>query len=165
MKTFSHPRKIEVKMEISPEYMDKQWRSHLFAHTCLKLQGKCTKEDGYILRVQKITRIHDQTISRINGMVAFFLEVLADCLLPKIGDKIEVIVDMIFPHGVFCHHQMLRMMMPMVQCKQFVIRQEFSTNSLYNPQTKTVVRKGDILCVLIQDVRFENDLYSCIVSI
>lgn len=148
-----------------PAQIDRHWKTNLFLQICQKFQGKCTRQDGYILHVKKITKIYDQYITRIHGMVLFFVEVLAECLLPKVGDRIDAIVDMIFNHGVFCHHQMLRMMMPLVKCKTFLVRQEFSTNSLYDPSTKKIVRKGDVLQVIIEDVRFENDLYSCIVSL
>jgi hypothetical protein len=96
-------------------------------------------------------------------MGLFFVEVIAKCILPKIGDCMEVGIDMIFNHGVFCHHQMLRMMMPSSKCS-IPIRQEFSTNSLYDPSSKRIIRKGDVITVKVEDVRFENDLYSCIVS-
>lgn len=151
-------------MEIPPEQVDTNWRSNLFLSVSQKFQGKCTKEDGYIIHIQKITKIYDQYIKRTSGVVMFFLEVLAECILPRVGDSIEAVVDIIFSHGVFCHYHMLRMMMPIVKCPNFHIRPEFSTNSLYNPHTKKIIKNGDTISVVIDDVRFENDLYSCIVS-
>lgn len=165
MKPYISQRKIKIKVEVSPEQVNKNWRDSLFLNICQKFQGKCTREDGYIISIQKVLRIFDQYIKRTSGVVLFFVEVLAQCILPKKGDTLEAIVDMIFPHGVFCHHHTLRMMMPIAKCKNFHIRQEFSTKSLYNPQTKKIIRKGDIVPVTIDDVRFENDFYSCIVSI
>lgn len=165
MKPYISQRKIKIKVEVPPEQVDKNWRTSLFLNICHKFQGKCTRDDGYIISIQKISRIFDQYIKRTSGVVLFFVEVLAQCILPKKGDTVEAIVDMIFPHGVFCHHHTLRMMMPISKCKNFHIRQEFSTKSLYNPQTKKIIRKGDTVSVMIDDVRFENDFYSCIVSI
>lgn len=162
MKPYFSQRKIKVKIEMVPENIDCHWQNHLFLQICNKFQGKCTREDGYILHIKKINKIYDQYIT-IHGKILFFVEVLAKCILPKIGDCIDVIIDMIFNHGVFCHHQMLRMMMPSTKC-DLQIRHEFSTNSLYDLRSKRVLRKGDVLTVLIEDVRFENDLYSCIVS-
>lgn len=158
-------RRINLKVEVPPAQVDKNWRTSLFLQVCQKFQGRCTREDGYILRIQKIEHIYDQTIKRTNGVVLFFVRVLAECILPKRGDTVGAVVDMIFPHGVFCHHHMLRMMMPITKCKDFHLRQEFSTKSLYNPHTHTTIRKGDTISVVIEDVRFENDFYSCIVSI
>lgn len=165
MDPYISQRKIQLKVEVPPEQVDKNWRSNLFLHVCQKFQGRCTREDGYIVRIQKIERIYDQYIKRTSGVVLFFIGVVAECILPQRGDVIAATVDMIFPHGVFCHHHMLRMMMPITKCKDFHIRQEFSTKSLYNPHTKTIIRKGDTIKVVIEDVRFENDFYSCIVAI
>lgn len=165
MNPYISKRKINMKVEMHPEKIDQNWRSSLFATVCHKFQGKCTREDGYIVSIKKIEKIYDQYIKRTSGVVLFFIQVFAECILPTNGDTIEAVVDMIFPHGVFCHHHSLRMMMPIAKCRNFHIRQEFSTKYLYNPQTKKVIRKGDIVAVLIDDVRFENDFYSCIVSI
>lgn len=162
MKPYFSQRKIKVKMEMTPDKINQHWQTHLFSQICHKFQGKCTREDGYILHIKKIVKIHDHFIT-IHGMGLFFVEVLAKCILPKIGDYMEVVIDMIFNHGVFCHHQMLRMMMPSSKCS-IPIRQEFSTNSLYDPSSRRIIRKGDVITVRIEDVRFENDLYSCIVS-
>lgn len=164
MKSYVSKRKIHFKMEMPPEQVDENWKSRLFLMLCNKLQGKCSQDHGYITTVRKIIRIHDQYISRINGSIIFVLDILADCILPKVGDYIESSIDMIFPHGVFCRHHMMRMMMPMVKRKHLHVRQEFSTNSLYDPLSKKVFRKGDTLPVVIDDVRFEHDLYTCIVS-
>lgn len=165
MKPYVSQRKIKVKVEITPEKIDENWRTNLFLMVGDKFKGKCTHEDGYIINIKKIATIYDQHIKRNSGNVLFYIDIIADCILPKVGDHLEAVVDMIFPHGVFCHHHMLRMMMPIVKCKDFHIRQEFSTNSLFNPHTKQVIKKGDIVPIVIDDVRFENDLYSCIVSI
>lgn len=165
MKPYITQRRIDLKIEMRPEQVDEHWETRLFLNICQKFQGKCTRQDGYIISVKKILKIQDQHITRTNGHVLFFVQVLTECILPRIGESLEAIVDMIFPHGVFCHHRMLRMMMSMVKCKNFQIRQEFSTNSLYNPQTNKVIHKGDTVQIVIDDVRFENDLYSCIVSI
>lgn len=163
MKSYLSNRKIKVKVEMMPEQINHQWKLYLFSQLCQKYQGKCTRDDGYIVQVKKILKIYDQYVT-IHGKILFFLEILTECILPKIGDCIDVTIDMIFSHGVFCHHKMLRMMMPFVKCKPLQFRQEFSTNSLFHPYTKQIMRKGDVMRVLIDDVRFENDFYSCIVS-
>lgn len=156
-------RKITLKVEILPEHADADWRSHLFHTACLKTQGKCSREHGYILRIHRITKLHDQFISRTNGTIIFLVEVLADCILPRVGDRLDAVVDMIFPHGVFCHYDVLRMMMPLSK-HNLQVRNDFSTNVLHNPRTHATIRKGDTLPVIVDDVRFENDLYSCIVK-
>lgn len=162
MRPYLCQRDICLKVELKPCQLDQDWKTHLYHTICLKHQNKCTRQDGYIIHILHISNINDQYITRTNGHVMFVVNIQADCILPKIGDELDAVVDMIFPHGVFCHHQMLRMMMP--KCKQLQIRQEFSTNSLFHVHSKKVIRKGDIIRVVIDDVRFENDLYSCIVK-
>jgi len=165
MQSYLKKKVIDVKTTIQPQYVDKDWRKNLLFNVRKKFEGKCTIDDGYIINVKRIVKITDQRIARLNGNIEFDLSIVIERVLPKIDDRMEVVIDMIFPHGVFCHHMMLRMMMPISKCGKFTMRQEFSTNSLVCKDTKKVFRKGDLVPIIINDVRFENDLYSCIVSL
>lgn len=158
-------RNIKLKVEVAPEHVGADWRAHLFGTACLRTQGRCSREHGYITRIHRITKLHDHFISRTNGTVIFLIEVLASCILPRVGDRLDAVVDMIFPHGVFCHYDVLRMMMPLGGHNNLRVRNDFSTNVLHDPRTNTITRKGDTLPVIVDDVRFENDLYSCIVKL
>jgi hypothetical protein len=102
---------------------------------------------------------------RIGGKIRFIIDIWAEILKPEIGKKMEVEVDMVTPHGLFCRFKMLRMLLPIGNCTGFNLRQDFSNNSIHNPLTQQTIRKGDTIQVQVKNVRYENDLYSCIVSL
>lgn len=161
----SQQKEIMTTIVMKPDSMNKNWKLNLFHSVCRDLVGKCTLADGYITSVRKISKIRNQQITRVDGSILFQLNVVADVILPRVGDKSNVIVDIIFPHGVFCYHKMLRMMLPLSKCHGFVLKPEFSMAHLQNPTTKQTIRKGDTIPIIVEDARFENNLYSCLVSL
>lgn len=160
-----YPKEIRTTIILKPESMNKDWQQNLYNAVCMTLVGKCTLADGYITAVKKITKIHNQQITRVDGSVRFQLSILSEVILPTVGDEVDVDVDMIFPHGVFCCHRMLRMMMPLSKVHGFVLKPEFSNLYLLNPNTKRTIRKGDTIPVVVEDARYENNLYTCLVAL
>lgn len=150
---------------VPPEIMSSSWKQHLFEIICKQLTGRCTKEHGYITQVREISRILSQQIDRTNGHVRFHVELYVSVIYPSIGLKVNVTVEMISAHGIFCFYRMLRMMLPFSKCNGFLIKQDFSMTYAIHPSTKKTIKKTDIIPIIINDVRFENDLYSCIVSL
>lgn len=163
--TLIRKKKINTTLLLSPSEIDGNWRVRLLEKVRSMLSGKCMHEHGYILRVYKIIRILDQHITRIDGNIRFFLTILVSSMKPSVGDEIDATVEMIFPHGIFCFYKMMRMMVPISKCHGFAIRHDFSMTCLHNPSLNITIRKNNIIRVRIDDVRFENDFYSCIVSL
>lgn len=158
-------KKIQTTVLMPPSSMGKEWKKNVFDEVCKKMVGTCTQDDGYITSIKKIVSIHDQHITRVNGYVRFRISVIANVILPTVGESIQVVVDMIFPHGVFCYYRMIRVMLPLSKCHGFVLKPEFSMIHLVHTATKITIKKGDTIPVMIDDARYENDLYSCIVEL
>lgn len=156
---------IRTSIIVPPQMMGKDWKEKLFEKISKEIIGKCTQEHGYILAVHKIVNILDQTIMRTGGKIRFTVDFEGEILKPLLGDTLEVEVDMITPHGLFCRFKMLRMLLPLNNCGDYLFRQDFSCSTLYHHQTQQIVKKGDKIKVKVENVRFENDLYSCIVSL
>ena len=156
---------IRASVLLPPEHMDRSWKTHLHDAVERSFVGKCTAEHGYILKVLGIHKIVDQSITRIDGNIRFNLLIIVRILLPKVGDEINATIEMILPHGIFCFHKMMRMMLPISRCKPFFLRQDFSNLHLHDPTTGRTIRKNDTIKVTVADVRFENHLYSCIVDL
>lgn len=155
---------IRASILLLPEHMGRDWKKNLDRAITTMFQDKCTQEHGYILEIHRVARILDQQVTRLDGNIRFNLDIDVTVMKPQIGDVLEATIEMIFPHGVFCCHRMLRMMLPLSRCPGFHVRQDFSTISLLHPASHLCLRKGDSILVSIEDVRFENDLFSCIVA-
>lgn len=163
--TITQTKRIQASVLLLPDQMSIDWRKHLTEGVEKSLLGKCSFEHGYIIDIHRVAKILDHQIARLDGNVRFQVEIDATVLRPNVGDIVEATVEMIFPHGIFCCYRKLRMMLPLSKCPGFSLRQDFSQISLVNPSTQTTIRKGDTIPILVEDVRFENDLYSCIVSL
>lgn len=156
---------IRTSCMLLPGEMTSEWRTNLMNKINKTMAGRCTHEHGFIVKILRIHRIIDQQITRIDGNVRFYLDVHLVALRPEISKVIDATVEMIFPNGIFCHYRMMRMMLPFSMCPGFSIRHEFSMICMTNPSTGQTIRKNDVIRVRIEDVRFENNLYSCIVSL
>lgn len=156
---------ITTTIFLQPHHMGSSWRAHLEKAINDDMIGKCTVDHGYIIKVLNIHKILDQSITRVDGNIRFQLQLLAQILLPKIGEEFEATIELIFPHGVFCVHKMLRMIIPITRCHPFVIRQDFSNLHLHDPSSGRILRKDDPIRVVISDIRFENNFYSCIADL
>lgn len=163
-----HPyRKTKIKISIllTPDKMDGRWKVHLREAVDKLLLGKCTVEHGFIVKIIRIRHIIDQIVTRIDGNIRFHLMVDVHIIRPRIGDEMDATIDMIFSHGIFCYHRMLRMILPISKCHPYVLRQDFSNLYLFHPITHHIIRINDTIRVVISDVRFENNLYSCVVHL
>lgn len=165
MTSILQEKEITTSFIMSPSELDHNWQKNLHAGVSKSLTGKCTFEHGYITNIKRILKILDQQVTRTNGHVQLSLKVLADVLKPQVGDNVDVVVEMIFPHGVFCYHRMVRMMLPLSKCSDFMLKQDFSMSFLSHKTKNIVIRKNETIPVIIDDVRFENNLYTCIVSL
>lgn len=156
---------IRTSCLLLPDEITSEWKKNLMDKINKTMAGRCTYEHGYIIKIMSIHRIIDQQITRIDGNLRFYLDVRLVALRPEISKVIDATVEMIFPNGIFCHYRMMRMMLPFSMCPGFSIRHEFSMICATNPSTVQTIRKNDIIRVRIEDIRFENNLYSCIVSL
>jgi len=163
--TITQHKQIQASVLLLPDQMSTEWRKHLTEGVQKSLLGKCSFEHGYIIDIHNVTKILDHQIARLDGNVRFQVEIDATVLRPNVGDRTDAVVEMIFPHGIFCCYRKLRMMLPLSKCPNYSLRQDFSQISLVNSTTKATIRKGDTIHIIVEDVRFENDLYSCIVSL
>jgi len=150
---------------LPPREIGPDWKKNLEAALGQSMLGSCTVEHGYIISIRRVVRIVDQMITRLDGNVKFFLDVEAVVLRPSIGQEVDAFIEMIFPHGVFCSFKMLRMMIPLSMCAGFEISRTFTESCLMRRKENLILRKGDKVRVKIQDVRFENNQYTCLASL
>lgn len=156
---------IRLSVIVSPDIMGKDWKTKMNEALGKQFEGKCTKEYGYLIKINEISRLLEQVIMRTGGGIRCLVDVWAETLKPEVGDEIEATIDLITPHGVFCRFRELRMLLPLKNCGSFSIRQDFSSSSLVDQETKKTIKKHDVIRVQVQDVRFENDRYTCLVSL
>jgi len=95
--------------------------------------------------------------------VYFLVEVEIFCYLPKIGDRLDILVEFVFNHGIFGAFEKIKVLVPIQSCQNWEFLQEFTELILFekdNPHNK--IRKGDIITIEIQNIRFEKENYSCL---
>ena len=113
----------------------------------VSFENTCTKQSGYILRVNHIARILRRKLSTYNGHVIVDCEVDLQCLLPQEGMRLQGTIRQEFAQGWIVMVQ---------QCmKVFVPREMMHSGT---PAYKV----DDPVCVQIVQTRFQKGKYDCI---
>lgn len=142
---------ISTRVEIEPEYISNLIHTHLLQNVKSRLEGKCTKNEGYIFEVCEITETNNITEN------VFYLKCVVLSFKPVIGGVYDTHISMIYNGGVFgTIHGRQRVLVPK--------NTEFS----FNPLTKTGVicgrelSVGDVIQVRITAIKYSNREFSCI---
>lgn len=156
---------IIIRFCLSPQYLDKNYKSHLLRFIKEKYENKSFKEYGYILEVVELKNILKEEIMSMIPNVFFMIDIVIRVYKPMVGDKLDVVIDKMFPHGIFMMEDKIRILIPINLCPGFQIEKDFSSFYLAELSTKKIYRKGEHLKVELVEVRFEKDGFSCIGSI
>jgi DNA-directed RNA polymerase subunit E'/Rpb7 len=135
--------RINKWIDISPEHIGNGINRKIEEEVNKQMDGMCTSEHGYVLKVLNITDILENRIR--NTTSAFQVRVGIDILVfkPVVGDIIPGCrVCAIYDDGIFMD----------VYDKQKILVQ----------QTDTPLKQGDIVPVKITAVRYVDHRYSCI---
>lgn len=85
---------IQKRIQLPPQFLDANLKDHLLRLLQEKYYGCCLKNYGHILEVTQI-----QSFKNIENTV-FQVKFEADCLNPKVGDKVEAVVSCLYPQGI-----------------------------------------------------------------
>lgn len=163
--------KMSIRTWLEPSELDHQYSDRLLKKIRTEWEGKCDERYGMIVRVVKIDRVVRQCVMEIIPGVTFMLDVIIDTYLPQIGDTMQVCVDKILSHGVFAHpFPKIRVFIPMVYHSQYKYLKDFTNSYLEkSAEDHTNLPKrihiNDALTIILREIRFEKDAYSCLASI
>lgn len=123
------------------------------------LTTSCSKEDGYILSVNKLVQVLDNKISSSNATIIFKLKLNVNVLKPEVGKTYKGKITMILSQGIFV--EVLNKLKIIITCHNL---KEFDYDKTKNTFTKDtlVFKKGDEIDVTISAIRFEKNNFSCI---
>jgi len=153
------PTIVACRIAMTPCMLGKQYKEHLLREAKRKMEKTSDKQMGVLLRVEKIHRILKENIGTMIPEVLCRVSFDVLAYRPCVGDHIQMTIQKIFHHGVF-FQDILRVLIPSSDCSPFVIQKDFS--SFFLQHKTTILRKGDPATILIRQIRFEKDGFSCI---
>jgi DNA-directed RNA polymerase subunit E'/Rpb7 len=154
-------KEIERVVTVNPSLLNSDLSANLLQLARELTAGKCSKEDGYILKINKILRVVDNYISSSNSSVFFVLKLEADVLKPEMGDVMSGKATMVLQQGIFIDVQgKFKVLIPANQLTDW----EFDkTKSVYK-KGDTVYKIGDSIQFKVVASRYEKSSFRCIVS-
>lgn len=149
---------IERRICLNPENLTIDIMDDILLKVKEITKNECTKDDGYILDVNRILRIKDNYISNANCDTVFIVEFEAVILKPKNGEVFSGEVCMIFAGGIFLN----------VKNKQKILVSKSSLSDYTFDQVnktfknkETVIKEKSILDVIVTGTKYSKQSFSC----
>lgn len=155
---------MQKRVCLEPKHLSSDYREKIKQDIIEKYENTCVKEVGYISKIIDIQKIiHDKVMNMI-PFVFFLVEVQVLSYLPELNDIIDIKINFIFNHGIFGYYEKIKILIPMQACEEWMIHQKNQNETIliYKNDPKITLKKDDNIKVLVKNIRFEKDNFSCI---
>jgi DNA-directed RNA polymerase subunit E'/Rpb7 len=150
---------IERKVCIEPEYLYSDLKAKLFEKVKKIYENECTKENGYILKVNKIENVKDNYISNVNSSIVFILDINVDVLKPDINEIYTDKVSMIFGGGLFINiKNKIKVLIPISSLTNYKF--DASTKTFLRSD-KTSIKENDEIKIKITGIKYSKKNFNC----
>ena len=123
---------IQKQVCIEPKYMDSNIMDHIVNELTRTSCKECTKDYGYIMKINRIIKIIDNYIN-MDSNIVFDIKFEASCLNPKPDRILTGKVCMVFPDGVFIE---------VMKKMQILIPKQNINGYSFNKKTNSFVKDG-----------------------
>jgi DNA-directed RNA polymerase subunit E'/Rpb7 len=151
---------IERKICIEPEFLYTGLNEKLLDKVKKVYENECTKETGYILRVNKIVEIKDNYISNVNSSIVFVLDIDVDVLKPEINAVYIDKVSMIFSGGLFINiKNKIKLLIPISSLSEYKF--DSSTKTFTDSKDKILIKENDEIKIKITGIKYSKKNFNC----
>lgn len=149
---------IERKIHLEPEFLYSGLNAKLLDNVKKVYENECTKETGYILKVNKIVRIKDNYISNVNSSIIFVVDIDVDILKPEINAVYTDKVSMIFSGGLFINiMNKIKLLIPISSLSDY----SFDPSTKTFVKCKSVIKENDEIKIKITGIKYSKKNFNC----
>jgi DNA-directed RNA polymerase subunit E'/Rpb7 len=150
---------IEQKISVDPFHLDNQLKNHILSKLKKQLEGSCHPDYGYILKVGRLIKLGDNTISPATSRATFTVKYEIESLKPRAGLNLRSTVCLVFQHGLlFNFMDKINVLVPLNQLGEY----KFNNTCFVHKDSDHKIQTGDVVNVSITNTKFENNKFSCI---
>jgi DNA-directed RNA polymerase subunit E'/Rpb7 len=150
---------IERKVCVEPEFLYCDLNIKILEKVKKVFENECTQENGYILKINKISRIKDNYISNVNSSIVFIVDIDVDNLKPEIDAVYTDKVSMIFSGGIFINiKNKIKLLIPISSLKNYKFEQSTKT---FVKDDKTVIKENDEIKIKITGIKYSKKNFNC----
>lgn len=149
---------IKKHIILEPMYLNNNIMNNLLEKLNIITNNECSKENGFIIKINKITNIISNNISTANSDIIFNVEFEALILKPEIDKVYEGNVIGILSNGILLDIlNKLKIFIPQTNLKEFTLKD----NILKFNENKKEIKVGDKINVKIKGVKYSNKNFIC----
>lgn len=152
--------KIVRTICIEPSMLDANIYSHILDKAIQDWQGKCTKDDGIIVKILSVDRVIDNYVSPATSGLNFVISLNAETLKPKIGDVFTEEVKQITSRGIFINGS-ITVIVPSHTLTEYT----FEKDQEYFVGKNRTIKTGDKISISISAIKYENKKFKYIGSL
>ena len=150
---------IERKVCVEPEFLYCDLNAKILEKVKKVFENECTQENGYILKINKISRIKDNYISNVNSSIVFIVDIDVDNLKPEIDAVYTDKVSMIFSGGIFINiKNKIKLLIPISSLKNYKFEQSTKT---FVKDDKTAIKENDEIKIKITGIKYSKKNFNC----
>ena len=148
---------IEKKICIEPNFLNEKLLSNIYEKLLEKYINRCSKHNGYILKIYPGVQILNNVVSNVNSSVYFNVKFKARCLKPEIDSEHECKVCMVFVNGLFAEVKgVLKIFIPNDRMKKYKFQ---GTKYTYKDNT---IEVDSIITARLNMIKYEKHNFNCI---
>lgn len=151
---------LTQRLVIPNDCLDQNLNNHILTKLMEVSENDCSKEHGYVLKVNKLLNIVDNYISNVNSELIFIVQYDADIVKPQINDIFEDDIFLILRSGIFFNvKNKFKVLIPPDALTDYTFDNDNRT--YVHKQDNTVLRSGMSCRIQITGVRYMNRKFDC----
>ena len=152
---------LKQRLVIENCYLGKDLQSSIFTRLKEVAENECSKEFGYIIKVNKLIKIVDNYISNVNSELIFIVEFEAETIKPEIGSIYEDDIFLVLRGGIFFHiSNKFKVLIPPNSLDDYTFNAD--KKSYVNKNDSSIVlSKGEKCKIKITGIRYMNKKFDC----
>lgn len=144
---------INKRVYLEPKFLNENIMVHLLDKITEISVGQCTKENGHVLKVNRIVEVLGNEDTIFNVIFE------AETLKPTVGDKFSGTVCMIYKDGIFAQiSEKQKMLIPAISIKGYTYDE--SSQTYLNGKKK--IKVGDTIDAIVTASQYSKQNFSCI---
>ena len=151
---------LKQRILISNDLLDMNLNKHILNKLKDISVNECSKDNGYVLKVNKLIKIVDNYISNVNSELIFIVEYDADTIKPAINDIFEDSVFLVLRNGIFFNiKNKFKVLIPPDALLDYMF--DADNKTYIHQDNKTVLKSGSQCKIQITGVRYMNRKFDC----
>ena len=151
---------LKQRLVVDNSFLGKKLNEYIFSRLKEVAKNDCTKEYGYIIKVNKLIKIVDNYISNVNSELVFIVEFEAETLKPKINDIFEDEIFLVLKGGIFFNiNNKFKVLIPPSALSNYQFDSE--CKSYVNKTDDNKLIKGKKCKIKITGIRYINKKFDC----